>query len=161
MRHNDLDSFDRRLLAIVQRDASRTSESISGELGLSPSAVQRRLKRLRASGAIARVVAVLEPDRVGRPAFFVVGIEVDRERPEPLQRLHAWLDAEDAVQQVYYVTGSVDFMLVVVARDVSAYDALMRRLIEANPIVRKFTTNVVLRAGKRGLAVPVGEGKLP
>lgn len=155
MRDNGLDDFDRRLLAIVQRDATLTSETLGERLGLSASAVQRRLKRLRASGAIAATVAVVDPDKVGRATFFVVGLEVERERPELLARLRAWLAREDAVQQAFYVTGNWDFVLIVAAPDVAAYDELMSRLIADNPNVRRFTTNVALGIAKRGLRVPI------
>lgn len=150
-----LDAFDRQILAIVQKDASLTSDELAGRIGLSPSAVQRRLKRLRADGVISAIVAVVDPAKAGRPAFFIVGLEVERERPELLSRLRAWLIAEDAVQQVFYVTGSSDFVLVVTAADVEGYDALMARLLADNANVRRFTTNVALSVHKRQLLVPV------
>ena len=152
-----LDRFDRKLLAIVQRDASLTSDVLADRVGLSPSAVQRRLKRLREDGVITALVATVDPDKLGRPALFVVGLEIERERPELLSRLRAWLADEDAVQEVFYVTGAWDFVLIVTARDVEAYDALMSRLMADNPNVRRFTTNVALGTYKRRLFVPIGE----
>jgi Lrp/AsnC family leucine-responsive transcriptional regulator len=154
-----LDSFDRRLLALVQRDAGQTSEALSEEIGLSASAVQRRLKRLKAEGVITAYVALVDPEKVGRPSFFIVGLEVERERPELLARLRAWLSAEDSVQQVFYVTGGSDFVLVVIAPHVAAYDAVMARLIADNPNVRRFTTNVALGVHKRRLFVPIPPGE--
>jgi len=88
---------------------------------------------------------------------FIVGLEVERERPELLARLREWLSHEDAVQQSFYVTGSVDYIVVVTARDVTAYDALMARLIADNGNVRRFTTNVALKVQKRGLFIPTEE----
>jgi len=152
-----MDSFDRRLLALVQRDASMTSEALASQVGLSPSAVQRRLKRLRADGVIASIVATVDPSKAGRPSFFVVGLEIERERPELLQRLRAWLADEDAVQEVFYVTGAWDFVLIVTAPGVEAYDALMSRLIADNANVRRFTTNVALGVYKRSQYLPVAE----
>ena len=152
-----MDSFDRRLLALVQRDASLTSDVLADRVGLSPSAVQRRLKRLRAEGVIDSIVAMVDPSKAGRPSFFVVGLEIERERPELLQRLRAWLADEDAVQEVFYVTGAWDFVLIVTAPGVEAYDAMMSRLIADNPNVRRFTTNVALGVYKRSLFLPIAE----
>ena len=152
-----VDRFDRRLLALIQRDAGLTSEELAGAVGLSASAVQRRLKRRRADGVISAIQAVVDPARVGRPTFFVVGLEIERERPELLSRLRAWLTGEDAVQEVFYVTGAADFVLIVAARDIAAYDALMARLIADNPNVRRFTTNVALGIYKRGLYLAVDQ----
>lgn len=153
-----LDAFDRRLLALVQRDADVTNEQIAEQLALSPSAVQRRLKRLKTIGVIKSVVAVLEPEKLGPSTTFIVGLEVERERPELLARLRAWLSAEDSIQQCFYVTGNSDYVLVVTAPDVARYDALMSRLIAENPNVRRFTTNVALGVQKRGLFIPTDPG---
>ncbi|MEN2710874.1 Lrp/AsnC family transcriptional regulator [Sphingomonas sp. NPDC092331] len=157
MARSDLDPFDRRLLALVQRDAAQTAEALAGQVGLSASAVQRRLKRLRATGVILGEVAVVDPLKVGKPNFFLAALEIERERPELIARLRQWLAAEEQVQQIYYVTGTADFVLVVVAPDVGAYDALMSRLMADNPNVRRFTTNVALGVGKRGLFVPIAD----
>lgn len=154
MRHK-LDNFDRRILDIVQRDGELTADTIGERVGLSESAASRRLRRLKADGVIAATVAVVDPATVDRPTFFIVALEVERERPELLARLRRWFAGEDQVQQVYYVTGSADFVLIVTAPDVDSYDALMARMIADNPNVRRFTTNVVLGIGKRGLFVPV------
>lgn len=155
-----LDRFDRELLAIVQKDAELTTAELGERVGLSPSAVQRRLKRLRADGVITSYVATVDPAKIGHPGFFVVGLEVDRERPEILARLRAWLSAEDAVQQVYYVTGAWDFVVIMTAPNVQAYDALVTRLLAENPNVRRFTTNVALGVHKRTSLVPVpGNGE--
>jgi DNA-binding Lrp family transcriptional regulator len=150
-----LDNFDRKLLNRVQRDADLSAEAIGQEIGLSGSAVLRRLKRLKAEGVIEANVAMVDPAKVGRPTFFIVALEVERERPELMSRLRQWLGGEDQVQQVFYVTGSADFILVITARDVDSYDALMGRLMTDNPNVRRFTTNVALGVSKRGLFVPV------
>ena len=150
-----LDRFDRQLLNLVQADAEQTSEQLAQQVALSPSAVQRRLRKLKDEGVIVRHTAVLEPRKVGRPTFFIVALEVERDRPELLAQLRNWVASEEQVQQAFYVTGEADFMLVVTAPDTETYDALMARLTVENPNVRKFTTNVALGVVKRGLSIPV------
>ena len=150
-----LDKLDRLLLNALQADADQTSEQLSEQVALSPSAVQRRLRRLKDEGVIVRQTAVLDPRKVGQPTFFVVSLQVERERPELLAQLRAWLSAQEHVQQAYYVTGEADFVLVVTTPDTETYDALMSRLVSENANVRRFTTNVVLGQVKRGLTLPV------
>jgi Lrp/AsnC family leucine-responsive transcriptional regulator len=70
----DLDRFDRQLLNLVQQDSAQTAERLAEQVGLSPSAIQRRLKRMREQGIILRDIAVVEPRAVGRPTFFVVSL---------------------------------------------------------------------------------------
>jgi Lrp/AsnC family leucine-responsive transcriptional regulator len=151
----DLDRFDRQLLNLVQQDSAQTAERLAEQVGLSPSAIQRRLKRMREQGVILRDIAVIEPRAIGRPTFFVVSLEVERERPELLAQLREWIARHAEIQQAFYVTGETDYVLIVTARDTEAFDALMSRLVQENPNVRRFTTNVVLGLLKQGLTVPV------
>lgn len=158
MTEPDLDRFDRQLLTLVQLDAALTAEQLAAHVSLSPSAIQRRLKRLREQGVIVRHVAVLNAAQIGRPTTFITGLQVQSERPELMARLRAWLDAEAAVQQAFYVTGEADFVLVIAAPDPAAYEALMARLLADNPNVRRYTTQVAMGVLKRGLVLPVPSG---
>ena len=151
----ELDRFDRQLLNLVQQDSAQTAERLAEQVGLSPSAIQRRLKRMREQGVIVREAAIVEPREVGRPTFFVVSLQVEQERPEQLAQLREWLTKHAEVQQAFYVTGEADFVIIVTARDTESFDAMMSRLIQENPNVRRFTTNVVLNLVKRGLSIPV------
>ena len=151
----ELDHFDRRLLNLVQEDAAQTTERIAEQIGLSPSAVQRRLRRLREDGVIVRDVSIVDPKSVGRPTFFVVSVQVERERPELIAHLREWLGMQPHVQQAFYVTGEADFVLIITAPDTETYDGLMSRMIAEHPNVKRFTTNVALSVVKRGLTVPV------
>lgn len=151
----DLDRFDRQLLNLVQQDSAQTAERLAEQVGLSPSAIQRRLKRMREQGVIVRDIAVLNARAVGRPTFFVVSLEVEREGPELLGPLRDWLARYAEVQQAFYVTGETDYILVVTAPDTEAFEKFMARLVKENPNVRRFTTNVVLGLLKQGLTIPV------
>ena len=131
-------------------NSSLTNDRLAQIVGLSPSAIHRRIQRLSASGIIERRIAVVDPAKVGSGGLFVVGIEVERERPELVQPLRAWLRAEAAVQQAYYVTGSSDYVLLVTAPDIDSFDQMMSRMMLENSNVRRFTTNVVMTAVKRG-----------
>lgn len=151
----DLDRHDRQLLALVQQDATRTADALAEHVPLSPSAIQRRLKRLREGGVILREVSVVDPAAVGGLTLFLASLHVAQERPGHVDALRRWLEAEPAVQEAFYVTGDADFELVVAASDPAAYDAFMSRLLAAHPHVQRFTTRVVMGVLKRGLAVPV------
>lgn len=153
----ELDTYDRQLLNLVQVDAGRTADELAGQVGLSASAIQRRLRRLRDEGVIQRDIAVVAPDLVGKPTFFVVALAVERERPEMLQALRKWLAEQAQIQQAYYITGEADFTLIVMAPDTEAFDQFMTRLMAENRNVKRFTTSVVLSLVKRELAIPLPE----
>lgn len=151
----DLDRFDRQLLNLVQADSGQTAERLAEQVELSPSAIQRRLRRMREEGVIVRDCAVVDPAVVGKPDFFVVALQVERERAELLAQLRKWLTAEPHVQQVFYVTGDADFILIVSCPDTQAYDALMSRMVQENPNIKRFTTSLALGILKRGLQIPI------
>jgi Lrp/AsnC family transcriptional regulator, leucine-responsive regulatory protein len=150
----DLDAIDRKILALIQCDARRPADSIGDEIGLSASAVQRRLVRLRESKVIQAEIAVVDPKALNRPLTMIVDVELERERPELLASFKRWIASEPGVQQAWYVTGDGDYVLVITARDVEGYDSFMQRLVAENPNVRRFQTRVSLGTLKRGLAVP-------
>ena len=152
-----LDELDRKILVLVQQDPRRAAEAIGAEIGLSASAVQRRIARLREEAVITAEVAIVDPKSVGRSLTLIVDIEVERERPELMAVLKHWIAGEPAIQEAWYVTGDGDFVLIVTARDVEDYDALMQKLVTENSNVRRFRTRVALGTLKRGCRVPVDE----
>ena len=153
-----LDALDRKLLAELQGDGALTSDQLSERVGLSSSAISRRVRRLESNGVIERRIAIVDPTKVGHGALFIVGIEVERERPELVQSLRAWVKNEPSIQQTYYVTGTADYVMLVTAVDIAAFDQLMSEMMAANPNIRRFTTQVVMSTVKRGLFVPVDNG---
>lgn len=151
----ELDQFDRQLLRLVQADAGQTAERLAKQVPLSASAIQRRLRKMREAGVIVRYCALLDSTKVGRPTFFVVAVQVERERPELLGQFRAWLSAQESIQQAFYVTGEADFVLVIAAPDTEGYDDLMSRMLNENKNVKRFTTSVVLSVLKTGLEIPL------
>jgi DNA-binding Lrp family transcriptional regulator len=149
------DKLDRRILALLQRDARISAEAIGAQVGLSASAVQRRTARLREEAVISGEVVLVDPRSVGRPLTMIVDLEVERERVELLANLKRWIATEAAIQEAWYVTGDEDYVLVVSACDVEGYEALMQQLLADNANVRRYRTRVVLGTLKRGMAVPV------
>lgn len=150
-----LDPTDRALLEALQDDADLSTEQLADRCVISPSTVQRRLRALRANGVISQTVAVLDPSKLERATTILAFVETDRERPQDRKALKRWCTAQKEIQQAYYVTGAIDLVLIVIARDIEAFDALMQTLQEAHPIVRRVTTNVVIQSFKRGLSIPL------
>lgn len=149
----DLDRADRLILKEVQEDAERTSEVIADAVGLSPSAVQRRIQRLKKDGVIDRVVALVEPRAVGRTVTVVVEIEVDNERRPALAGFFKWVAVQPEVQCCWGVTGDIDFVMLVVVRDLDAYAAFINRMMEEQPLVRRYKSRIAIKTIKRGLVV--------
>ncbi|MGB0844052.1 MAG: Lrp/AsnC family transcriptional regulator [Alphaproteobacteria bacterium] len=150
-----LDKYDLALLDRVQDTTRESSEELGKRVGLSATACQRRLKRLREQGYIKADVALVEPETLSRSITAVVEVTVERERPDVIDSFKkAMMDTQE-VQQCYYVTGNTDFYLLVTAQDMADYEAFTRRFMQQNPDVRRFNTNVVMDTVKASTKIPV------
>jgi Lrp/AsnC family leucine-responsive transcriptional regulator len=149
----DLDDLDLRILDLLQEDAEMPGEAIAGQVGLSASAVQRRVLRLKRDGVIERVVAVVEPRSLGRAVTVLVEVEIDNERRHALEAFQRWVVEAPEVQSCWYVTGDADYVLLVCTRDLDGYNAFIERLMTEQPVVRKYKSLIALKTVKRGLKV--------
>ncbi|MBW9115264.1 Lrp/AsnC family transcriptional regulator [Rhizobium cauense] len=146
---------DREILKLMQQDATITLGVLAERVGLSPSSAQRRLQKLREERVILRDVSIVDPRKVGRPVSMLVEVELERDRPELLPPFMRWVTETPEVQEAWGTSGRGDYTLVITAQSVEHFDALADRMMELNRNIRKFTTSVVLKTLKRGLAVPV------
>ena len=152
-----IDDFDRKILNIVQIDCQMKAEAIGDQVGLSASAVQRRLKRMRETGVITAEIALVDRKVAGVSMTFIAGMEIERENYNALSKFRIWLSRQEHIQQVYYVTGSVDLIAIITARDVGQYDEISAKLMSENHQIKRIHTNVVLQDIKVGMFVPIGE----
>jgi DNA-binding Lrp family transcriptional regulator len=153
-----MDRIDRKILALYQQDTRRIAESIGGEVGLSAAAVQRRLKRLRSEGVITAEVALLNNGATGVPITCIVTVSLATGAAQ-VDGFKRQMRTHEQVQQCYHVTGSTDFVLVVVATSMENYGAFVRTCFESNPQVARYETHVVLDRVKVGLTLPVPLGE--
>ncbi len=150
-----IDGFDRKILNIMQSSNRTTTDQIAELVGLSPAAVQRRLKRLRECKIIDSDVSVVNPKLVGKAMTFVVQILLEHERVDLMHQFKKEMLANPSVQQCYYVTGSSDFILIVTACDMDEYEIFTRETFFDNANIKSFQTNVVMDRVKVGLSVLV------
>lgn len=150
-----LDSFDRKILTILQRDSAISQSDIGREVALSTAAVSRRIRRFEHEGVITRTVAVVDPVRVGRPVTIIVGISLRREGTAEIQRIKNRLAEAPEIQQCYYVTGDFDLIVVLTTESMSEYEALTQRLFFADENVARFHSFVAMDRIKATLACPV------
>jgi Lrp/AsnC family transcriptional regulator, leucine-responsive regulatory protein len=144
-----LDRFDVMLLNLVQRDDGRTAESLAGDVPLSPSAIARRLRRLRSGGWIARTIALLSPRLVERRLRAIVVIQLAEHadlkgKAALLQRLAR----ANEVQFCYEITGPNDLLALIDCDSMHAFNAVADRILSADPIVRRYETHFVKREVK-------------
>ncbi|WP_344699644.1 Lrp/AsnC family transcriptional regulator [Sphingomonas limnosediminicola] len=144
-----LDRFDLALLNLVQRDDSRTADSLAEDVPLSPSAIARRLRRLRSQGWIARTLALLGPrltqNRLRAIVLVQLSEHADRQGKAALEkRLHA----ADEVQFCYEIAGPHDFVLLFDCASMDDFNSCAEDLLASTPTVRRYETHFVKREVK-------------
>ncbi|MEM6328456.1 MAG: Lrp/AsnC family transcriptional regulator [Bacteroidota bacterium] len=148
-----LDDLDRALLRLVQRNNQRTHADLGTEVGLSPSAVRRRLKALRASGVIQADVSLVAPQVGGIQA--IVHVSFGDESLEADAAFRQRMRDAPEVTQCYAVSGEIDFVLVVHAPDLPSYEAWAQRMLMTDPAIRRSDTHLVWSRVAYSTVVPV------
>jgi Lrp/AsnC family leucine-responsive transcriptional regulator len=153
-----LDRFDLQLLNLVQRDDSRTADSLASDLPLSPSAIARRLRRLRGDGWIARTIALLAPKLTQSRLRAIVLIQLSEHADlAGKQALEKRLLAADEVQFCYEIAGPHDLVALLDCATMSAFNASADKLLASSPTVRRYETHFVKREVKFAPFVELGE----
>ncbi|MCB1469210.1 MAG: Lrp/AsnC family transcriptional regulator [Rhizobiaceae bacterium] len=151
----DLDRADAAILEAVQRNNRLTSDELAAIANLSPTACQRRLKRLRQEGVIEADVSIVSPKAVGRPFSMIVLVTLERERHDIIDLFKRTIRESPEVMTGYYITGEADFVLVVTAEDMESYEEFTRRFFYENPNIKGFKTLVVMDRVKAGFELPI------
>jgi Lrp/AsnC family leucine-responsive transcriptional regulator len=148
MGEGDPDDIDRRLLDLLQDDASRTNQALAEAAGVSPATALRRVRRLTEMGVIERQVAVLAPRLFDEGLTAITEVSLDRQGAELLDAFEARATAEAGVQQCYRVSPGPDFVLVAWVRDMAGWSALVQRLFTQDANVRNVKTYFSVRRAK-------------
>lgn len=149
------DRFNLKLLELVQQNNRLTAEELGEKVGLSPTACQKRLKKMRAQGVIEKDIAVLNRDVIGQRVTLIVEVSLESEQPEYLDQFKRSMRLIPEVMQCYYVTGNSDFILILSAKNMKAYEEFTRRFFFENRNIKRFHTSVVMDEVKLGLSIPV------
>jgi Lrp/AsnC family leucine-responsive transcriptional regulator len=152
----ELDAIDRRILDVLQDGNQITNLALADRVGLSAPACLKRVRRLRAEKIIVKDVSVLDPESVGQSIVAFVGVELDRQREDVLAAFERKIAAEAEVQQCYFVSGEIDYLLTVVCRDMDAYNGFARRVLANEHNIKRFRTSFSLSRVKYETRIPLG-----
>lgn len=150
-----MDSFDQKILQTLQKDNRITSATLGQKIGLSATACQRRIKKLRASGVIAKEVAILNPNQLGEFITVVVEVTLKKGGADVIDNFKDHIKKSEAVQQCYYVTGSADFVLIICTKNMAAYETFTRKHLLTYQNIQKFHSTIVMENVKQGLELPI------
>lgn len=157
-----LDRFDIALLNIVQRDDAQTAEQLAAQVPLSPSAIARRLRRLRSAGWISRTIALLSRRLTDRRLRAVVLVQLSEHANQAGKTaLLKRIDAAPQVQFCYELAGAHDLLLLFDCSDMAEFNAIAEAVLVADPTVRRYETSFVKRELKFAPFVALNQRDVP
>jgi Lrp/AsnC family leucine-responsive transcriptional regulator len=151
----ELDRIDIQILNILQEDASTPLRTLAGMVHASAATCQRRIAQLRASGVLVKDVALVDRVRVGRPLTAFVTVQLEQQNTALLKMFEALMRAEPDVMACYEVAGEFDFMLVVTAVSMEAFQAFTRRVFTSNNNVSNYKSLLAMNCAKFETKVPL------
>jgi Lrp/AsnC family transcriptional regulator len=149
-----MDAIDRKILAVLQEDASLSVAEIGSRVGLSSTPCWKRIQRLEAEGVVQRRVALVDQDKIGLGVTIFVSIETGDHSRAWLANFAQVVGAMPEVMEFYRMAGDVDYMLRVVVPDIAGYDAFYKRLIAAVPL-KNVTSRFAMEKIKSTTALPI------
>jgi Lrp/AsnC family transcriptional regulator len=151
-----LDATDAKILDLIQRDAGLSVAEVAERVGLSPSPCWRRIKRLEDAGVILRRVAVLDREKLGIGFEVYCTVKLSAPNKQNLEAFEAAIGGWAEVVQCATVTGSSDYVLRIITRDMRAFDEFLREQLLSLGLVSDIESRIVIRGVKNTTEAPLG-----
>ena len=150
-----LDQIDRKILDILQKNAKITNAQLSKEIGLSPAPTLERVKKLEQTGIIKSYHARLDPNKIGMGVSTFVHVSLKGHNKENINAFLSAINTIDEIIECHHITGTGDFILKVIAKDISSYQNLMLEKVSDIAVVDNLQSMVILSTFKDSKSMPI------
>lgn len=150
-----LDELDRRILRELQPNAHLSNRDLAERVGLSPAPCWRRVRRLEKEGFVAGYVTLLDAEAVGLPVTAYLHVSLDDHHAQTVKRFDDLIQSLPEVLECHAMSGQTDYLLKVVARSMSDYEAFLSRYLLPVAAVRSVNTSFVLKRKKLTTVLPL------
>lgn len=150
-----LDATDLRILAEIQEDGRLSNQDLATRVGLSPAPCWRRLKRLEESGLIQRYVGLLDSEALGLSITVFASVSLENHHVDTVRLFDELVSNCEEVLECYSMSGQSDYLIKVVARNMTHYEEFLSQRLMVCPAVRAVNTSFVLKRKKYTTALPV------
>lgn len=152
-----LDSYERKILALLQEDCSLSAAEIAERVGLSTTPCWRRIQRLREAGIIARQVALVDRRKIGLNAQIFAQVKLNAHGRQHLDEFTAAIRGFPEVLEAYVLMGPVDFLLRIVAADIEAYERFFFDKLSKLDGIQEINSTTALSEVKYTTSLPVAQ----
>lgn len=155
MKNIKLDSTDRKILELLQRNSNVTNALLAKEIGLSPAPTLERVNKLENNKVIKSYHAVIDPNAVGLGVSTFVMASLKGHNKENIDKFVKAIETIDEVIECHHITGAGDFILRIVCADIAAYQQLMLEKVSNIEVVDSLQTMVILSTFKDSKVLPI------
>ena len=149
-----MDQTERRILALLQQDGRMSNVALAEQIGLSESPTFRRVKQLEETGAISGYAAIADQRQLGLEVTAFVQVTMERQPDSATQSFHAHVAEEPHIIECHAMSGSHDYLMKVVARNIDHFSALCMERILKFPGVQHVESSFSLKAIKDSRVLP-------
>jgi Lrp/AsnC family transcriptional regulator len=154
-----LDDIDRKILDILQEDSMISVKDIAQQVGLSFSPTYERIRAMKQAGIIVRYVAILDPEKVGFEIMSYCNITLKEQSGKKLSQFEDRIRQEPNVLEVISLSGTYDYMIKVVARNIKEYNAFLTTVLANMPNIGQYHSHIVLEVVKDETKLTLTEGR--
>ena len=150
----ELDRLDKRILGLLQENAALANADIAEQVGLSPNACWRRIRRLEEQDVIRRRVALVNQEKLNLNVTVFVAVKTNEHTEQWLSKFAEGVKAIPEVVEFYRMSGDTDYLLKIVARDIHDYDRVYKKLIAVAPL-HDVSSSFAMERIKSSTALPL------
>jgi Lrp/AsnC family transcriptional regulator, leucine-responsive regulatory protein len=150
-----MDHIDRKILTILQASAKITNAQLSKDIGLSPAPTLERVKKLENAGILKSYHAKVDTDKIGLGVSTFVLVSLKGHNKENIENFLTEINKIDEIIECHHITGSGDFMLRIIAKDIGSYQKLMLEKVSNITVVDNMQSMVILSTFKDSKVIPI------
>lgn len=152
---NSLDDLDLRILSRLQKDARITNVSLAESVNLSPAPCLRRVRELEKNGIIKSYTTLLDPEKLGWDVSVFIEVRLERQVESDLRIFEEIIERFPEVMECYLMTGTSDYLLRVVAKDLKSLQTFITDKLAGTPNVANLRSSIALKQVKYKTALPI------
>ncbi len=150
-----MDNFDLKILEQLQNDARITNVALAESVNLSPAPCLRRVRTLEKDGIIRQYATLLDPEKIGWSVSVFIEIQLEKQTLNYLNAFEEIIESYPEVMECYLMTGTSDYLLRVVARDLNSLQSFITNKLASIPNIAKMRSSVAIKQVKYKTAMPI------
>ncbi len=152
-----LDKIDKKILNILQKNNQLTNLQLAEQVNISPPPCLRRVRKLHENGVIMRDVSLIDPFKIEQNLIVFVSVSLEKQGEDFLERFESKICEHPEVKQCYFISGEIDYLILVHTKDTDSYNEFARRVFVNSPNIKSFRSSFCLSRIKYDTSIALEE----